>query len=175
IALPLRDRGQPAGEDLGRRFRHRLRPPKQCSGKSASDAGVAIARKRLSRPTVGKRCWRVELYHHFDGPEADHAPNMRRQIDVAIPCEERPIEASNGDAVESGVWDGEGLNETGEKAVSVFSGGKQCIFKGEYAFAVAAGPLRKQDQRIPDRQSPAYRVALCDGAAYSPIHEDTAL
>src|SRR6516165_6377591 len=118
---------------MGRRFRHRLRPPKQCSGKSASDAGVAIARKRLSRPTVGKKRWRVEFYHHFDG---------------AIPCEERAIQASNGHAVESGVRDRDRLNDNGGKALSLFSSSEQCGFEGEYAIAIAAGPLRKQDQCI---------------------------
>jgi hypothetical protein len=57
----------------------------------------------------------------------------------------------------------------------VFSSSEQCGFEREYAIAIAAGPLRKQDQRIADRQSFAYRVALRDGAAYSPIHENTAL
>src|SRR5215469_15641641 len=153
---------------MGRWFRHRLRPSKQCSGKSASDAGVAITRKRLSRPTVGKKGSRVEFYHHFDGPEADHAPDMRRQIDGAIPCEQRPIEASNGHAVEPGIRDRNRLNDNGGKAPCAFSSSEQCAFERKYAIAIAAGSLRKQDQRIADRQSLAYCVALGDRAAYSP-------
>src|SRR5215472_19185809 len=115
---------------MWRRFRHRLRPPKQCSGKSASDAGIAIARKGLSRTTIGKKCCRVEFYHHFGGPEADHAPNMRRQIDGAIPCEERPAEASNGHAVESGVRDRDRLNDNGEKPLACSAAANNAVLNG---------------------------------------------
>src|SRR5262249_41761729 len=65
--------------------------------------------------------------------------------------------------------------QRGKRPLRVCSRRKEGVFDGEYAFAMAAGPLRKQDQRIADRQSFAYRVALRDGAAYSPIHENTAL
>src|SRR6266849_9713736 len=117
----------------------------------------------------------MELDHHFDCPEPDHAPQMGNQTHRPVPREERAICPTDRDAVEPRIGERDRLDEYGPGPSAFRRGTEKRGFERQCPVAVAACSFRKQDQSVANGEPFGYRVALGCGIAYSPIDKDRAL
>src|ERR1700751_3874589 len=136
---------------------------------------MTIFRQRLSRSAITEKGRWMESDHGLDGPQPHHAPQVRRQVDRAVPCEEWPVEPPDRYSVEARVGEGHRLNDDRGDALALLGGTEQCALERAHAIAVSARAFRKQDQSSAVSQPLPNRVPLGNRAAHSAVDKHTAL
>src|SRR5476651_2182187 len=107
--------------------------------------------------------------------QAHHLPEVRHEIEVAEPCEQRPPVATKRDAVEAGVGDRHRLHDDRLVVAPELRHAEQGAAERQHARAVAAGAFGKQHQIVAGVEPPKHLIAARADLARGALDEDRAL